>query len=239
MSTATIEPGLSPALSMYKLRDDLLSLMELRAEAAAEADRSGAVFMRHPPGNGAGDAFNDLELMRANLAVIDEQIALYIQALPAKIDSVRFVWKRMVTLIAEADAEAKFQSARKRTMEADLERLKQYCQRVMEIQVWQPGQVRKLIGRTGAIYLKANGGRAAVEVQNPDLVPSELMRVQAEMSGDTWDEIIKAMGSQWIREHVGDVRMSPSLVLIGDKLNRDEPVAGCRLSERGSHVEIR
>ena len=92
-----------------------------------------------------------------------------------KVDKVRAVWKRIEVLIQEAADRGKdSQSKRGQHLKADLERLKDYCQRCMELIDWKPGKPRKLEGHSGAIYLKGNGGRPGVEVYDDSLVPDEL-----------------------------------------------------------------
>lgn len=198
-------------LSLYQLAEgsDLLSLIEFRQEAI------------------------EAQSPEDEIKVIDEQIALYIAALPAKVDSVRHVWRRMETLIGEAEEEQKFQAARKRTMQNDLDRLKDYIRRVMELQPWIEGKPKKLTGRTGSILLKGNGGTQAVEVSDPSLVPEEYHRYAIDCSGAAWAEIWKTMGAEWIKENVGRVSRTPVLSLIGEALQKP-----CETCEGGSYVRL-
>ena len=83
----------------------------------------------------------------------------------------------------------KFQQERSAHLKADLERLKDYCQRCMELIEWKPGKPRKLEGHSGAIYLKGNGGRPGVEVYDESLVPDDLCTVTVTMPMDVWKNL--------------------------------------------------
>ena len=132
--------------SLYHLAEggDLLELFEIRAEMEAELR---AVEASDP---------EVAEVGRENIRVIDEQIAAYMAALPTKVDKVRHVWKRIEVLIQEAADEVKFQSKRGQHLKADLERLKDYCQRCMELIEWKPGKPREA---GGAFRLSAAEGQ--------------------------------------------------------------------------------
>ena len=162
-------------LSLYHLAEggDLLELFEMRAEAEAACSEIGI----------QGEALDDA---MHGLAVIDEQIAAYMAALPAQVDKVRAVWKRIEVLIQEAADEAKFQQARGQHLKEDLERLKDYCHRCMELIEWKPSKPRKLEGHSGAIYLKGNGGRPAVEVYDESLLPDDLCTITVTMNATSW-----------------------------------------------------
>lgn len=164
-------------LSLYHLAEggDLLELFEMRAEAAAW------IAKEEGPSDTCGVTDEDVAATRADLAVLDEQIALYMAALPTKVDKVRAVWHRIETLIKEAAAEVKFQSKRGQHLKADLERLKDYSQRCMELIEWPANKPRKLMGRSGYLLLKANGGRPGVEITDEALVPDELCTVTVTM----------------------------------------------------------
>ncbi len=170
-------------LSLYHLAEgsDLLELFEIRAEMESELR---AVEASDP---------DVAEVGHQNIRVIDEQIAAYMAALPTKVDSVRHVWKRIEVLIAEAAEEVKFQSKRGQHLKADLERLKDYCQRCMELIEWKPGKPRKLQGRSGYLLLKGNGGRPAVEVYDETLVPADLCVAEGRVPLWIWQSVLRYM----------------------------------------------
>ena len=204
-------------LSLYHLAEggDLLELFEMRAEALVESDKILAA--AGPESSDYGDALGDVK-------VIDEQITAYMAALPAKVDSVRHVWKRIEVLIQEAADEAKFQQARGQHLKADLERLKDYCQRCMELIEWKPGKPRKLEGHSGAIYLKGNGGRPAVEVYDESLLPEEFKRITVTMSLDLWMQYGTAAFSGL---EVEIKPWPPSLSMISARLSEACKGRGC------------
>lgn len=211
-------------LSLYQLEDDLLSLIQMREEIAG----SGIADDQTPTG---------LELLD-QLKTIDDQIALYVRAEIRKVDSIGGLWRHFASMAQLAKCEAKRLEAAAHNWDARLERLKYVCQVAMESFEWRAGKPRMLEGKSTKLYLKGNGGKQAVEIQNPDLVPSEYMRVTVDMAGPVWDAITKEMGPQWIRENVGRASTAPALSLIGEALEKDA-VAGCRLSDREQHVEMR
>ena len=242
-------------LSLYHLAEggDLLELFEMRAEALVESDKILAA--AGPESSDYGDALGDVK-------VIDEQITAYMAALPAKVDSVRHVWKRIEVLITEAADEVKFQSKRGQHLKADLERMKDYCQRCMELIEWKPGKPRKLEGRSGYLLLKGNGGRPAVEVYDESLVPDDLCTVTVTMNATSW-AILSSDDAYGPALRKCQAPRVPSLSLIAARLSercehcdgapavgtKDEcqfcggsgkaSVPGARLKEPGSHVECK
>lgn len=215
---------MSLELSLYRIEDDLLSLIQMREEIAG----SGIADDSTPTG---------CELLD-QLKTIDDQIALYVRAEIRKVDNIGNLWRHFASMAQLAKCEAKRLTEVAKNWDARLERLKWVCQVAMESFEWRAGKPRMLEGRQTRLYLKGNGGKQAVEIQNPDLVPSEFMRVTVDMAGPVWEEIGSRMGAQWIKENVGRVSVAPSLSLIGEALEKDA-VAGCRLSDRGQHVECR
>ena len=210
---------MSLELSLYHLAEggDLLELFEMRAEAEAACSEIGI----------QGEALDDA---MHGLAVINEQIAAYMAALPTKVDKVRAVWKRIEVLIQEAADEVKFQSKRGQHLKADLERLKDYCQRCMELIEWKPGKPRKLEGHSGAIYLKGNGSRPAVEVYDETLVPDELCTVTVTMPKDLWLEVCADMSRPVLRRCAdGEAKETPCVPSLS--------LISARLSERCEHCD--
>lgn len=216
-------------LSLYHLAEggDLLELFEMRADAQRHVAELESI-----PANADVHA----EAVR-DIVVLDEQITLYMAALPTKVDKVRAVWRRIETLIDEAAAEVKFQSKRVQHLKADLERLKDYCQRSMELIEWPANRPRKLMGRSGYLLLKRNGGRPAVEVYDETLVPDDLCTVTVTTSVNAWI----AMAQRCTIDPAGSevVKVGPrvtSLSLISEALQKPCAVCGgdgnC---ERGHH----
>jgi Siphovirus Gp157 len=213
-------------ISLYQIESDLASLIEIR-EQELENHRHAVDNHGEP----------EAEMLEA-IAVIDNQIREYIAAEIRKVDNIRSFWRHCELMRDAAKAEAEMQAKRAKAWDGRLQRLKAVCLAVLETIPFPTGKPKKLEGRTGTISLRGNGGRAPVEISNPDLIPDELTRITAEMSGDVWEEIVKYFGPAWVTEKMGRVTRAPALSLIGEALERG-PVAGCRLAERSSHVECR
>jgi hypothetical protein len=144
-----------------------------------------------------------------------------------KVDGVRSVWAHLEMVADAAGDEAKRQQDRRRQALAQLDRLKTGVQAVMEAMPWRKGKPRKIEGQTGVLYLKANGGKQAVEVTDEALVPDECCTVNVTMPADLW---------RAVREHVFKCQHTgefdgrfyellpnrvPSLSAIAEELARD------------------
>ena len=245
-------------LSLYRIEDDLLSLIQWREESAAEFD---ALTIGTPEG---------LELARAELAeqikVIDDQITLYVGAEVRKVDGIAHHWRNWEAAIAAKKAEAKRLADAAKSDESRLDRLKSAVKAAMESFEWRAGKPRVLEGRLAKLYLKANGGKQAVEIHDASLVPDEYCMVTITFRADS--AIVKqaqAECPQLIKPR------EPSLSLIAAALEKpcepcggkggpvdltaygggaNEPcpscggtgkqgVPGARLADRGSQVELR
>jgi hypothetical protein len=168
------------------------------------------------------------------IAAAESSLMACAEAQCRKVDGVRKYWRFCDQMEAAAKAEAEAQRKRAQMWGARRDRLKAMVQYVMET-----FHVKRFEGNQGSLSLRGNGGRQPVEVSNPDLIPDEFIRVTVEMSGEVWEEIMKYFGPTWVKEKMGRVvTKAPALSLIGEALERG-PVAGARLSERGSHVECR
>ena len=188
---------MSPSVSLFKLESDLTELMEMRAEALAEGSMEA-------------------------VALFDQSIADYCDAEVRKVDGIREVWRWLENVIMAAGIEIEFQQARKAAAKANLDRLKSNVQAVMESMQWREGKPRKLEGQTGALYLKANGGKQAVVVTDEAMVPDEYCTVMVKMSCRSWRAVAVAFED--------DPRFSaecgprvPSLSLIAEALGKPCP----------------
>ncbi len=164
---------------------------------------------------------------------VDAEIVAYISREIRKVDGIAGYLKHCALMASAAKEEAQRMAARSRSWADRGSLIKETCMRVMLMI-----GVKRLDGHVNTLIVKGNGGRCAVEISNPELVPSEYMRVTVDMRSDVWHEIEKSMGAQWIKENVGRTIVTPALSLIGEALEKDA-VAGCRLLERGAHVECR
>lgn len=214
-------------LSLYTIESDLVNLIEMRESALEESN--GILAIAGPESSDYADCLHDVE-------VIDQQIREYLTAEIRKVDNVRSFWKHAELMERAAKDEAKAQSERAKQWGDRLTRLKAMCKEVMEGLVFPDGKPRKLEGRTGALYLKANGGRQAVMILQPELVPDEFCAITVTMPLEVWniiqrDQLPGCAGKAGAR--------MPSLSLISAAIDRGEGVPGCDLAFRGNHVECK
>ena len=236
---------MSLELSLYAIESDLVNLIEMREQVREEL--------------GADATPEDIA---EETAAIDNAIALYIKSEITKVDNIRAFWRHCELMRDAAKEEARVQSDRSKAWGARLDRLKATCALVMESIPFPAGKPKKLEGRTGALYLKANGGKQAVEVTDESLVPDEYKRVRLSMSKASWAMLLQRAGY----EPDIEITSEPSLSLIGEALQKPcgrcegtgrhecsipehkcpecggsghQSVPGCRLSPRSNHVECK
>ena len=214
-------------LSLYAIESNLANLIEMREQVRDEL--------------GANATPEDIA---EEMAAIDNAIALYIKSEITKVNNIRAFWRHCELMRDAAKEEARVQSERSKAWGARLDRLKATCALVMESIPFPAGKPKKLEGRTGALYLKANGGKQAVEVTNEYLVPDEFCIVTVAMREGLWERTL-AWLERWnallARDLAAAAKVSrtPSLSLIGEQLAKGEGVPGAKLAERGVHVEVK
>ena len=151
-------------LSLYQIESGLADLIEMRETCVGSGD----------------DPQTDYE---HQIRVIDEAIRQYIETEIRKVDGIRSFWRHCELMRDAAKIEAEQQAKRSAQWAGRLERLKSMCKTVMESMPWPEGKPKKLEGRTGALYLKANGGKA-VEITDRGLVPPEFQEVTVTFRAD-------------------------------------------------------
>ena len=239
---------MSLELSLYQLESQLSELIEMREQAIA--DRETTV--------GAEPAEKTREI-----EAIDNAIREYITAEIRKVDGIRAFWRHCELMASAAKEEAEVQAARSKAWKDRLDRLKDMVKLVMETIPFPENKPKKLEGRTGALYLKANGGKQAVEIHDESLVPDELCTVNVTMTQTQWMRLTPT------KEYPHDAKVGPrvpSLSLIAERLAHSlkctrcagngnliiqgivcdecggsgrQSVPGARFAERGNHVEVR
>lgn len=190
----TLGDGQKERQSLYRIETVLSDLLELREE---------------------------MELAGEDLSAVDEQIAVYLREEIYKVDGIRAVWAHLEMVADAAGDEVKRQQDRKRVALAQLDRLKTGVQCVMEMMPWREGKPRKIEGQRGALYLKANGGKQAVEITDEALVPDEYCTVTVTMPQPLWDRIAATSGEDFIGTRVGS--RVPSLSAIAAALEKPCP----------------
>lgn len=201
---------MSLELSLYTLESQLSELIEMR-EATSDSLREARSKDLDP------EHAKDAERLEEELAVIDDQIREYITAEIRKVDGIRAFWRHCELMAQAAKEEAETQAARSKAWRNRLDRLKQTVQLVMETIPFPAGKPRKLEGRTGALLLKGNGGRPAVEVYDESLIPNECKTVTITMTVPRWYEVLDEI------DMVGVTGVTigpslPSLSLIAEQL---------------------
>ena len=215
-------------LSLYQIESDLANLIEMREqtlESLKLAESEG-----DPP---------QTERLNEEAAQIDNAIREYIASEIRKVDNIRSFWRHCELMRDAAKEEARVQSDRSKAWGARLDRLKATCALVMESIPFPAGKPKKLEGRTGALLLKANGGKQAVEVTDASLAPDELSSFVCSFSGATNPALVVYLRSLAAVDFGVKLTRAPSLSPIGEQLAKDEGVPGARLAERGSHVECK
>ncbi len=171
-------------------------------------------------------------------AVCDTEIAEYVRKEVVKVDSVRGYLRHCQVIATEARAEAKRLLDWADSWENRAAYLKGIAQDAMTIL----GK-RRLDGKHGYLLLKGNGGKQAVDITEPSLVPEDLCQYQGCVSGEAWEEMKMHFrdGQAWAHwEGRQDVQMEriPHKGRIGKALESG-PVAGARLMPRGEHIEVK
>ena len=220
-------------LTLYQIEDDLLSLLDIRDEAANE---------------------NDIDALKA----IDEQLVEYAKAEVRKADGIAHHWRNFEARVAAKKAESKRLAAEARLDEERLDRLKSMVQFAMESFEWRAGKPRVIEGKTCKLYLKRNGGRPAVEISDESLVPDEFCTVTVAMNAISWAILARDDVYGPALSKVRALR-APSLTLIAEQLSRNceacggdgnfdcpecggtgkQSVPGARFAPVGQHVECR
>lgn len=150
----------------------------------------------------------------------------------AKVDRIRDFVRHCEVMEQAAKEEYAVQKMRAEQWAKRRERLLECCRLIME----QTGRDR-IEGRTGYLLLRGNGGKRAVEIDQPELVPDEYCSVDAEISGPKAVAAAKMLSTctdvtiKWVRR--------PVRARIAEALERGEGVPGCTLRERGAHVEVK
>jgi len=186
--------------SLWKIESEIGDLLEIRQELLD--DRSAV----------------------SALMATENRLAELFGAEVAKVDGVRSVWAHLEMVADAAGDEAKRQQDRRRQALAQLDRLKTGVQAVMESMPWREGKPRKIEGQAGALYLKANGGKQAVEVTDDALVPDEFKTVTLTMSAAQYERLWEYMG---LVDAVPSAKsVAVSLSAIAAEL--EKPCAACK-----------
>lgn len=220
-------------VSLFRLKSELVELMQLRE--------------------------ND-ELSPEEQAAIDGQIKAYVGAELRKVDNIRAYLRHCDVMAEAAQEEANRLSSLIGTWKRRRDKLKDLCKDLMI-----ESREKKLEGLHGSISLKGNGGLQPLEISQPAMIPEAFVLYRGWMSSEAMAEIPELVRGrqdfQFEREPIpGIVRAALKQPCepckgTGESMDLDRipvtvvcphcggdgkrHVAGARLQERGSHIEIR
>jgi hypothetical protein len=127
--------------------------------------------------------YDEPDLTQESLEAIDAQIALYCEREVSKVDGI-VAWINQCKFMAQgAKAESERLRDYQKTWEGRGERMKAIVQFIMGKR-----GITKLEGRTGVLSLKGNGGKQALTITNPELVPDALCDAHVVMPWGPWKE---------------------------------------------------
>jgi hypothetical protein len=136
-----------------------------------------------------------MEGMAEDPTELDRQIALYMEALPTKVDGVAHVLK-MFKMFEQASAEEERRlKARMNRFRNMRERLEHYISIVLaRLPFPKHGKARQLEGRTATLQLRQNGGIPELVIKDERLVPNEYCVFKVELSHSEYLQALELMG---------------------------------------------
>jgi hypothetical protein len=161
-------------------------------------------------------------------------IRAFVEAEVRKVDGLRKYVKACEAQAEAAKVESQAQARRATMWTARKDRIKAFVFDVM-----QSFNVKKLEGLTGSLQIKGNGGLQPLTISDPSLVPDELCVWQGEISAAAWEVLDQAMDDYPDLANGTRLVRTPNAAAIRAALNENRTVAGCSLSERGQHLEVK
>jgi hypothetical protein len=204
------------SLTLYEIERELMELLVAQEE----------------PGTPEG---SQQQLQSAILTYVAEEIR--------KVDGIRAYIRSAEVMVAAAKEEANRLTTRAHVWQNRIDRLKQFCLRVMV----DSGQ-KCLEGRTGTLTVAGNGGLAPLIIGKDADVPEEFCDYTGTISGEVWMLLIGAYNVAMERDVQGftstiddpGVRMEriPATDRIRERL-KSGPVDWATLAERGIHLGVK
>jgi len=171
---------MSTALSLYVIEDSLQNLAGLRDQAEAEGDSEA-------------------------IKVIDQQIAEYLTAEPAKVASYIGQMKSDDALIAACEEEIKRVKSIKKAAQARKDRMEANA-----IAVMQRFGIRSLSAKEhGSMRVQGNGGLEPLEIEDVNSLPEEFQLKSITMNVKAWYEI-----GYWLGKYQGGLDLWRTMVDI-------------------------
>ncbi len=201
---------LTQSQSLFQLEHELVELMALREEMAE-----------------AGE----------DVTACDQQIAEYVNVRePAKADScgAHIRHGRMVAAAARAEA------ARLNGIADQWEKREEYLKERWKFAMEQ-FDIKRIEGKNTKLLLRGNGGFAPLTITDEALLPDEMCDYIGPVAGEDMVTIVKCLAPNdrnIVLAALRKLERHPSNGKIREALKRG-PVAGVRLDERGTHLEVR
>jgi hypothetical protein len=208
-------------LSLYKIDFELLTLLHLREDLAADPEMTP-------------------EEIKASTEAIDDQIAVYLpQALANRSDEVANIIRQFEAM-DEADAKemARIRERRQQRTEA-----REYLERRV-LDLMTRADTKRIDGQHVTLFRKKNP--ASVDVAQPELLPSEYRRFKITMTQALYDRLVQHLfgtekGAPLFVElnECATSLQEPMLTKIKEELKAGVGVPGCRLREDSQRLEIK
>lgn len=232
--------------NLWALQGQLFGLLEARDESIIAVSQT-------PQGS---EARAEAE---REVSVIERAIADFVQQKISEVTEVRASYFALLDAAGVAKAEAARATNRQLLMEHRAARLKDTIKMCMETI-----GASRFDSAMGAFLIKGNGGAAPVTITDDTLLPDEFVDVTIKMGAAQWRDLIEFVDNELtcrIRsaepeptsEEAFDVSDAREVIamLRGSSITRaprksaiakalaSEPIAGARIEERGTHLEIK
>ena len=172
----------------------------------------------------------ELEGDAESVKAIDAQVQVYVRdQLAAKADGIRGILKHLAVQVVEWQEEANRFTALAKKARDDSDRLKAYVLDAMHLL-----DTKKIEGSKGDVLLRrmGNGGVKPLVIAQPELVPRDCKKIVVTMNAEDWDSLC-------LEDTDGmKIELSVNPSEIRHRLERGGGVLGCRLAERGEHLEV-
>ncbi len=219
----------APGLTLYNIESELLQLMDLRDDIAAEVIVTAE-----------GETQR-----KAELAATDAMIQEYVRREVLKVDNLCGFLRECNTRAKVAKEEAARISARAKLWEARADRVKQSAAEAMALtldlnviaKAPQNTVLKRMNGRTSELKLCKSPSSVSEDIDE-SLLPAEYRRIQITVSCEDWERISETLR----RAGIVDLGIKIETVVmrreIGAALKAGKAVPGAKLIEDSVHVRI-
>ena len=212
--------------NLWALNGQLFELLEMREEALATLETAKAWRQMNAP-----DADDPTVAAEAELKALESAIGDFVATKVTEVTEIRAQYMALIDGAAVAKAEAARATNRAMILQSRADRVKELVKGCMETL-----GAKRFESAMGYFLLRGNGGAQPVTITDESLVPDELCQVRVTMSWAQWmDSGIAAFEGTDVE--VGP--REPRKGLIGKLLASGQPVAGARLEERGTSLQIK